>query len=108
MFPRPTGVMVDNAMARLVYGTLANGGSYGAAFPSSHVAATTSAVIAAWLGDRRVGMVLVVPALLLAVGTVYCHMHYAIDAGTGLLVGIALPLLLLKIDHGRTAAGSEG
>lgn len=108
MFPRPTGVMVDNAMARLVYGTLANGGSYGAAFPSSHVAATTSAVTAAWLGDRRLGAVLVIPALLLAVGTVYCHMHYAIDASTGLLVGILLPLLLLKLDHGRSFAGSEG
>ena len=108
MFPRPTGVMLDNPMARLVYGTLANGGSYGAAFPSSHVAATTSAVIAAWLGDRRLGAVLVVPALLLAVGTVYCHMHYAIDASTGLLVGVAIPLLLLRLDHGRTEAGAQG
>jgi len=108
MFPRPTGLMLDNPMARLVYGTLANGGSYGAAFPSSHVAATTSAVIAAWLGDRRLGAVLVIPALLLAIGTVYCHMHYAIDASTGFLVGIALPLLLLKLDHGRTAIGAEG
>ena len=105
-FPRPTGVMVDNAMARLVYGTLANGGSYGAAFPSSHVAATTSAVIAAWLGDRRLGALMAVPALLLAVGTVYCHMHYAIDASAGLLVGILIPLLLLKFDHGNAAAGS--
>ena len=98
MFPRPTGVMVDNVMARLVYATLSGGGSFGAAFPSSHVAATTSAVIAAWLGDRRLGAALVIPALLLAVGTVYCHMHYAIDASAGLLVGIAVPLVLLTVD----------
>lgn len=103
MFPRPTGVMLDNPMARLVYATLANGGSYGAAFPSSHVAATTSAVVGAWIGDRRLGALLVVPALLLAIGTVYCHMHYAIDASTGLLVGVLVPLLLLRIDRGRTA-----
>ena len=102
-FPRPTGLMMDNPAARLVYATLASGGSYGAAFPSSHVAATTSAVIAAWLGSRRLGYVLVIPALLLAVGTVYCQMHYAVDAGAGLLTGIALPLLLLRWDHGKCA-----
>ena len=41
------------------------------------------------------------PALLLAFGTVYCHMHYAIDASTGLLTGIVIPLLLLRWDRGR-------
>lgn len=100
-FAKPTGIVVDNPMARLVYATLAAGGSYGAAFPSSHVAATTSAVFAAWLGSRRLGMLLVVPAILLTFGTVYCHMHYAIDASLGLLTGILIPLLLLRWDHGR-------
>ena len=107
MFPRPTGVMLDNPMARLVYATLKDGGSFGAAFPSSHVAATTAAVIAAWLHDRRLGAFLALPALLLAIGTVYCHMHYAIDASTGLLVGIVLPLMLLKLDHGITVAADD-
>ena len=102
-FPRPTGVMMDNPAARLVYATLASGSSYGAAFPSSHVAATTSAVIAAWLGSRRLGYVLVIPALLLAIGTVYCQMHYAIDATAGLVTGIVLPLILLRWDHGKYA-----
>lgn len=102
-FPRPTGIMMDNPAARLVYATLAAGGSYGAAFPSSHVAATTSAVIAAWLGSRRLGYFLVIPALLLVIGTVYCQMHYAIDASAGLLTGIAVPLLLLRWDRGRCA-----
>lgn len=102
-FAKPTGVVVENFMAKLVYATLSGGGSYGAAFPSSHVAATTSAVIAAWLGHRRLGMALVVPALLLAIGTVYCHMHYAIDASTGLLTGIVIPVLLLRWDRGRCA-----
>ena len=100
-FPRPTGWMVDNPTARLVYATLASGGSYGAAFPSSHVAATTSAVIAAWLGSRRLGYFLMIPALLLAIGTVYCQMHYAVDASAGLLTGIVMPLVLLRWDHGR-------
>lgn len=102
-FPRPTGLMMDNPAARLVYATLASGGSYGAAFPSSHVAATTSAVIGAWLGSRRLGYILVIPALLLAVGTVYCQMHYAIDASAGLLTGIVMPVILLRWDRGRYA-----
>lgn len=101
VFAWPTGVVVDNPMARLVYATLSSGNSYGAAFPSSHVAATTSAVIAAWLGCRRLGAFLVVPALLLAFGTVYCHMHYAIDASLGLLTGILVPLALLWWDRQR-------
>jgi len=82
--------------------TLSSGGSYGAAFPSSHVAATTAAVIGAWLGSRRLGYILALPALLLAIGTVYCHMHYLIDAVLGLTTGIVIPLLLLWWDRGRT------
>jgi membrane-associated phospholipid phosphatase len=101
-FPRPTGPVVDNVMAQLVYATLADGNSFGAAFPSSHVAATTAAVIGAWLGSRRLGTILVVPAILLAFATVYCHMHYAIDAVLGLVTGIVVPLLLLKWDAGRS------
>ena len=103
VFPWPTGEVVANPMAKLVYATLAAGNSYGAAFPSSHVAATTAAVIAAWLGNRTLGAFLVVPALLLAVATVYCHMHYAIDSTIGLLIGILIPILLLRWDHGRSA-----
>ena len=95
-FPRPTGLVLDNPMARLVYATLADGNSFGAAFPSSHVAASTSAVIAAFLGSRRLGAFLLLPAILLSFGTIYCHMHYAIDAVVGVMVGIAVPLLLMR------------
>lgn len=96
-FARPEGAFVANPAARLVYATLAGGSSYGAAFPSSHVAATISAVVATWLGDRRWGRVLVVPALLLTVGTVYCQMHYGVDALAGLLTGVTLPTLLARL-----------
>jgi membrane-associated phospholipid phosphatase len=86
-FPRPTGPFVDNLMARLVYQALASGSSYGAAFPSSHVAATLAAAIAATRGSRMLGAVLLVPTVLLTVAVVYCQMHYAVDALAGLLVG---------------------
>lgn len=88
-FARPTGSFVSNPAARLVYATLSSGSSYGAAFPSSHVAATIAALITVWAASRRAGLVMMVPALLLPVAVVYCQMHYAVDALSGLLVGLA-------------------
>jgi membrane-associated phospholipid phosphatase len=87
VFPRPAAWFVANPAARLVYDTLAEGSSYGAAFPSSHVAASVAAALAATRGSRRLGAVLLIPTLLLTVGVVYCQMHYAVDALAGLVVG---------------------
>lgn len=87
VFPRPADWFVANPAARLVYDTLAEGSSYGAAFPSSHVGATVAAAVMAWMGSRRLGLLLVVPTLLLTIGVVYCQMHYAVDALAGLAVG---------------------
>ena len=86
-YPRPTGAIVDNITARMVYATLARGSSYGAAFPSSHVAAALAATIATWAASRRLGAVLALATALLTVSVVYCQMHYAVDAVAGLAVG---------------------
>ena len=103
-FPRPTGAFVDNWAARLVYATLAGGSSYGAAFPSSHVAATVAAAFGTWLGARRLGLALFVPTLLMAVGVVYCQMHYAVDALAGLIVPFGVAWVLTS---GRSAGIGE-
>jgi membrane-associated phospholipid phosphatase len=87
VFPRPADWFVANPAARLVYETLAEGSSYGAAFPSSHVAATVAAAVTAAMGSRRLGLLLLVPTVLLTVGVVYCQMHYGVDALAGLAVG---------------------
>jgi membrane-associated phospholipid phosphatase len=97
MFPRPSAWFLDNAAARLVYRTLAQGSSYGAAFPSSHVAATVAAALATWSGSRRLGLLLLVPTLLLTVGVVYCQMHYGVDALSGLVVGGVVALAVAKL-----------
>ena len=86
VFPRPADWFIDNPAARLVYDTLAEGSSYGAAFPSSHVAATVAAALTA-AAAPALGLLLLVPTLLLTVGVVYCQMHYGVDALAGLLVG---------------------
>ena len=89
-FPPPPAWFTDNLPARLVYATLASGSSYGAAFPSSHVAATVAAAIASYRGSRRLGLLLVVPTVLLTVGVVYCQMHYGVDAVAGLGIGLTV------------------
>ncbi|HWA16638.1 MAG TPA: phosphatase PAP2 family protein [Gemmatimonadales bacterium] len=85
-FPRPAAWFLDNPAARLVYRALDRGSAYGAAFPSSHVAGTLVALAAAYRGSRWLGHVILLPAVLLTIGVVYCQMHYAVDA----LAGIAL------------------
>jgi len=97
MFPRPSPWFLDNAAARLVYGTLAQGSSYGAAFPSSHVAATVAAALAAASGSRRLGLFLLAPTILLGVGVVYCQMHYGVDALAGLMVGVVVALAVGRL-----------
>lgn len=105
-FARPTGEFVANGAAQLVYATLAKGSAFGAAFPSSHVAATVAATVGAWLGSRRLGMLLAVPTALLAVGVVYCQMHYVVDSVAGVALGVAVPLLMLR--GTRNAGASDG
>jgi membrane-associated phospholipid phosphatase len=87
VFPRPDAWFTDNVFARMVYNTLATGSSYGAAFPSSHVAAAVAATLSAARGSKGLAWALALPTVLLTVAVVYCQMHYGIDAVAGLLVG---------------------
>lgn len=89
VFERPAAWFIDNAPARAVYAVLGRGSSYGAAFPSSHVAATLVSTAAAWRASRTMGAILVVPAVLLTVAVVYCQMHYAVDALAGIAFAVA-------------------
>ncbi len=84
----PTGPVRDVWSARLVYWVLDGGSAFGTAFPSSHVAATAAVVMALWSQLRALAVAFILPALLLLVGTVYCQMHYGVDAIAGLAVGI--------------------
>jgi membrane-associated phospholipid phosphatase len=90
VFPRPDPWFTDNLFARMVYGTLATGSSYGAAFPSSHVAAAVAATLASGRGSKGLAWTLALPTVLLTVAVVYCQMHYGVDALAGLLVGMVV------------------
>ncbi len=88
-FPRPTGPGARVATARAVYWILDSGSSYGTAFPSSHVAASWTAVLMGIRRAPRLALVAAPVALGLAAGTVYGQFHYAVDAAAGGLVALA-------------------
>ncbi|MGH7508408.1 MAG: phosphatase PAP2 family protein [Gemmatimonadales bacterium] len=102
-FPRPASWFIDNVPARLTYEALATGSSYGAAFPSSHVAAAVAATLAAARTSRRLGLWLSAPTLLLTVSVVYCQMHYGVDALAGLVVGAGVAGLVNNFLPASTA-----
>ncbi len=87
-FEHPTGPVREVWSARLVYGLLGTGSSIGTAFPSSHVAATVAVNVSLWREWRGLALIVLVPTILLVVGTVYCQMHYGVDALAGLCVGL--------------------
>ncbi len=95
-FEHPTGPVREVWSAKLVYEMLAAGSSFGAAFPSSHVAASTAATLMLWFVWRPLAAIFALPLILLIIGTVYCQMHYGIDAGTGLIVGVLATVVAAK------------
>ncbi len=86
---RPTGPAANVWPARLVHSVLEAGASYGTAFPSSHVAASWTAVLMAIRDARWLALGLAPVVLGLALGTVYGQFHYAVDALAGAAVALA-------------------
>ena len=102
-FQHPTGPVRDVWSAEVVYAALGGGSSIGTAFPSSHVAATLAAVIALWDEWKSLAAALTVPAVLLVVATVYCQMHYGIDALAGIAIAVGAAIVghhLRRDPHG--------
>lgn len=90
-FTRIVGPQTGGALFALVHGILETGSAKGTAFPSSHVAATVTAWLAAARYGRRIAWVLAPFAVSLTLGTVYGRFHYGIDALAGLLfAGVAV------------------
>jgi len=73
----------------------------GAAFPSSHVAAT---FLVAWWGSTHFERMKVgywLTCLFLSIATVYCMFHYAVDVIGGLLLGVLAVLTFNRVDIKR-------
>jgi membrane-associated phospholipid phosphatase len=79
----------------------ARGENPGAAFPSSHVAAT---FLIAWWGSKhfeRMKIPYWLTCLFLSIATVYCMFHYAVDVIGGLLLGVLAVLTFNWLDIKR-------
>lgn len=91
LWPMPPA-LPTGPMRTIAVHLLAAGSSRGAAFPSSHMAATTVQAVVIWPADRGLSVVLSVIALLIGGGAVYGGFHYGVDVVTGaalaLLVGM--------------------
>jgi membrane-associated phospholipid phosphatase len=89
----PFQTMVDLIWAR--------GENPGAAFPSSHVAAT---FLVAWWGStqfKRMKIPYWLTCLFLSIATVYCMFHYAVDVMGGLLLGVLAVLTFNRVNIRR-------
>jgi len=94
-------------VAGLIHRLLGVASSEGTAFPSSHVAAS----IAIWFGIRgvfrRLSWAVMIIVIGIILGTVYGGFHYAIDSLAGLIVGVTLGPLGLRL-HDRLISLSIG
>lgn len=86
LFPRIEGPPSEGLLFELVHTVLEAGSSKGTAFPSSHIAASGAALLAVGRESRRWFWFLLVPVVLLVLGTVYGRFHYGVDALAGLVV----------------------
>jgi membrane-associated phospholipid phosphatase len=93
--PRYAFALAQNAAtavwpARMTQWLLDRGDAWGAAFPSSHVAAAVVAALCALRYWRPLGLVLAPFTIGLVLSVVYGQFHYAVDAVAGLIVAVAV------------------
>ena len=96
-FARIGGEIGDGTLYRIVHGILETGSSKGTAFPSSHIAASLAALIAAGREDVRWFWLLLVPEIALTLGTVYGRFHYGVDALAGIVVALVVGLAVGRV-----------
>ena len=90
LFPLAANAASDTAIARFTQRLLDHGAAWGTAFPSSHVAVSLAAAGATMGEWRPFGVILLVAASLLTLGTVYGQFHYAVDAVAGAALAAAV------------------
>ena len=72
----------------------ANGSSFGASFPSSHVSGALVWVLSAGRYSRKLGYVLAPIALGIGMATVYLGLHHALDPIYGYIWGAVCYLIV--------------
>ena len=85
----PTGGYI----LRLVQFVEGRGSIKGGCFPSSHVAAAFTITLATFRSQKMIGFILLPLAIGIAVSTVYCRYHHAVDSIAGIILGVSLYVL---------------
>jgi membrane-associated phospholipid phosphatase len=78
----------DGPVRTFVLHLLESGSSRGTAFPSSHIAASEVSALCALVFQRKLGIVVSMLTVGLALGTVYGGFHYGVDALAGAALGL--------------------
>jgi len=107
IFPAADNIATRTLIAQLTAQFIEHVAAWGAAFPSSHVAVSVAATVAALLEWRMLGASLVVPTTLLALGSVYGQFHYAVDVLAGLGVGLAVAAVVWLTSRRRSEEARE-
>lgn len=105
-FPAISGALAEGNVYRFVHWVLEDGGSMGAAFPSSHVAVAVAVLLVAWRHDKLVMAVMLPLVVGLTVGTVYGRFHYGVDTLSGVIMGLAVVPLALYLQPLLVVRGS--
>ncbi len=70
---------------------------WGSAFPSSHIAVMTAANIYLFRLKKTTGLLFIPLTILLSLSTVYCHYHYFVDLISGIMFGVIMYVVGIKI-----------
>lgn len=92
----PAGQSDADLPVRLVRGLNDRGDSWGSAFPSSHVAASFTALLLGMIACRKLGSALLPIALGIVLAVVHFRIHYVLDAAAGLLVASTAAWLVVR------------
>ena len=67
------------------------------AFPSGHAATVFALAITIWLHDRKVGMIFIILAALVAYARVAANVHFPIDVICGGIIGTVVAIAIEKV-----------
>src|SRR5258706_2613601 len=67
------------------------------AFPSGHAATVFALAITIWLHDRKVGMIFIILAALVAWARVAANVHFPIDVICGGIIGTVVAIAIEKV-----------
>jgi membrane-associated phospholipid phosphatase len=109
-FPLIGGPLAEGHFYQFVHWMLADGGSKGAAFPSSHVAVAVAILLVTWWHDRPLCWAMSPFVIGLTISTVYGRFHYGVDAAAGVLAAgvlyVAAQYLRGFLERGRVSGAA--